>query len=153
MSNASHGTEAVVPSGDDALQKVRISFIQRATLTHGGRAEQVFLMDLGVRGVFVERGERLAVGERVEVRFRLPGNDIPVVAHCRVAWWHAPDQPLVSKRLPPGLGLEFLDVSPRDRRRIRDYLAEYLERDPRERQFQRQWPEADARERTHEDDR
>jgi hypothetical protein len=77
----------------------------------------------------------------VEVRFTLPGNAIPVSARCRVAWWHAPDAPLACKALPSGLGLEFVAIAERDRERLRELLVEHWRRDPRARQFARQWPE------------
>jgi hypothetical protein len=104
----------------------------------------LFLIDLGLRGVFVEHEHPLPLGERVEVRFRLPGNEIPIAAICRVAWWHPPELDLVSKKLPGGVGLEFLELSDLDRRRIREHLVDHCRRQPRARQFARQWPEADG---------
>jgi Tfp pilus assembly protein PilZ len=122
------------------LRKLRVSLIQRATLEWNGREEPVFTTDVGLEGVFVERQEPIPVGESVAVSFALPGNAIPVRASCRVAWWHAPGAPLVSKSLPPGLGLEFVSVSEADRARLRELLLEHWRRDPRARQFVRQWP-------------
>ena len=130
---------------DAALVRFRIPLIQRATLTVGGRDEAVFTIDLGVRGVFVERAARLPLGEEVFLTFPLPGNEIRIRARCRVAWWHAPDTPLESKALPAGLGLEFAEVSDRDRERIRRQVTEYLSRHPRHRRFHRH-PERDDEE-------
>ena len=63
-----------------------------------------------LRGVFVERAEPLPIGETVELRFRLPGNELPVATRCRVAWWRPPDMELTSKTLPSGVGLEFVEI-------------------------------------------
>src|SRR5262245_52840285 len=99
-------------TSDPVLRRIRIPLIRRAILTRAdGRAEDLFVIDLGLSGVFVERPEALPTGERVGIRFTLPGNDIPVQAACRVAWWHPPGAPLVSKSLPSGVGLEFVEVS------------------------------------------
>ena len=65
---------------DDVIEKVRVPFIQRATLTRDGAEEPLFLVDLGVEGAFAERPEPLPVGEAVGLQFRLPGNEIPL---CR----------------------------------------------------------------------
>lgn len=137
-----HGVSPGDVPPEDVLDETRISFIQRARLVHTGRPEEVFLMDLGLAGVFVERASSLPVGESVEVVFPLPGNEIPVTARGRVAWWHAPTAPLTSKSLPPGVGIEFVGLSETDRSRIREYLREHFRRSPRARQFARPWPSA-----------
>jgi len=125
-----------VPS-EPVFRQIRIPFIQRAAFVHEGRREELFLIDLALRGVFVERAEPLPTAAVVEVSFRLPGNELPVVARCRVAWWRAPELELNSKTLPAGLGLEFLDMEGEGARRIRGYLSEYLRGNPRHRRFHR----------------
>ena len=129
---------------DDAqLREVRIPFVQRTIVEHGGRREELFTFDLGMRGLFVERAEPLPRDGDVRVHFRIPGNEIPVEARCRVAWWHAPDAPLVSKRLPAGNGLEFRDLDEAVARRLRAYIVDHVQGDPRARRFQRPWPQTE----------
>jgi hypothetical protein len=122
---------------EPVFRKIRIPFIQRAILAHDGGREDVFLIDLSVRGIFVERGNPLPQGSLAEATFRLPGNELPIVARCRVAWWRAPEMTLSSKTLPAGVGLEFVDIDGEAARRIRGYLAEYLRGNPRHRRFHR----------------
>jgi len=127
-----------VPS-DPILRRIRIPLIRRAALTRAdGRGEELFVIDIGLSGVFVERSDALPSGEEVGIRFSLPGNEIPVQAACRVAWWHPPGAPLVSKSLPSGVGLEFIEVSERDRDRIRTHLLDYLRSHLGPRRFHRQ---------------
>ena len=111
-----------------SLRAVRIPFIHKAALTVDGSTEHLFLVDLGLRGAFAERTAALPLGEAVTLRFSLPGNEIPLTIGCRVAWWHAPGTPLVSKALPAGLGLEFVDCSEEDSGRLRRFLEAYLRR-------------------------
>lgn len=131
-------------SSDDAppdlvLRRIRIPLIRKATLTRAdGRDEDLFVIDLGLSGVFVEREGELPQGETVRIRFLLPGNELPIQAGCRVAWWHPPGAPLVSKSLPAGVGLEFVDLSDRDRERVRKHLLEYLRSHLGPRRFHRQ---------------
>jgi PilZ domain len=126
---------------ESILDSMRIPFVQRATLTHAdGATEQGFLVDLGLRGVFLERPSALPQGSEVEVEFLLPGNVLPVRARCRVAWWNAPAGAAASRRLPGGVGLTFVQVAEPDRERIRQHLMEHLRRDPAQRRFHRHWP-------------
>jgi len=72
---------------EPALRKIRIPFLQRGTVAIGGVREQLFVIDLGLRGVFIERAQPLEPGQEIEVWFALPGNELAVHARCRVAWW------------------------------------------------------------------
>lgn len=119
------------------FRRIRVPFIQRATVRHRGASEELFLIDLGLRGVFLERGSPLPKGDEVEVVFPLPGNERKVTALCRIAWWHPPDMVLTSKTLPSGLGLEFVECAGDGAARIRQHLTEYLLRNPRARRFNR----------------
>lgn len=123
---------------DEVIEKVRVPFIQRATLTRNGAEEPLFLVDLGVEGAFAERPEPLPVGEAVGLHFRLPGNEIPLAVGCRVAWANTRSGRLVSKSLPPGVGLWFVEMEPAARGRLRAYLSEYLRGGLR--RFHRPWP-------------
>jgi Tfp pilus assembly protein PilZ len=120
---------------------MRIPLVQRARLTHRGVSEDVFTADIGLLGVFVERAMPLAAGEEVEIRFALPGNEIPIVAQCRVAWFHAEGAHLQSKSLPAGVGLEFRRLSDADLERLRHHILEHLRKNPAGRRFSPQWPE------------
>jgi Tfp pilus assembly protein PilZ len=127
---------------EDVLRKIRVAYVQKAQLVHEKWAREVFIVDLGLIGVFIELAEPLAVGDHAELRFPLPGNDIPVVAGCRVAWWHAAGQE--PRDFPPGVGLTFVDISESDRARLRAVLLEHCRRPTRDRRFTRPWPWGDA---------
>jgi Tfp pilus assembly protein PilZ len=138
------GAEEGLPP-EDVLRRVRIPFVQRATLTQQGSSEELFIIDVGLSGIFVERPEPLSLGESVVVRFPLPGNELPVVARCRVAWAHREEASLVSKDLPNGSGLEFVEISDADRARIREHVLAHCRRPARTRRFLRHWPQAERK--------
>jgi len=137
-----HRPDDGVPA-EPVLQKLRIPFIRRATLTHQGATEAAFVIDLGLLGVFVERSEPLPKDEDIDLEMTLPGSEVPVRAGCRVAWWHEGDTPLASKSLPRGVGLSFVTLTDSDRARLRDLLEEYCRQEPSVRRFLRHWPEAE----------
>ncbi len=128
---------------EGVLQQLRIPFVRRAALVSSVRAEEVFLIDIGLTGAFIERAEALPVDELLEIRVPWPGSEIPFMARCRVAWWHPQGAPLASKSLPPGAGLQFVDMSPADRGRLRALLVDYCRQNPRVRRFLRHWPDAE----------
>src|SRR5262245_45411943 len=118
---------------EDVLRRIRIPFIRKASLVCEGRAEEVFVIDLGLSGVFVETSSPLPIAATVELTFRLPENEIPLVAQCRVSWRHGGDAPPVSTTLPAGVGLTFVSMPPSDEVRLRGYLTEYYRGQPRSR--------------------
>ena len=138
MFKAASSGSADGAASDEVLLKVRIPFVQRAALLLAQGEEPLFLVDLGSEGAFAERADPLPTGERVKLRFRLPGNEIPIAAVCRVAWANARAGRLVTKSLPPGVGLWFVEMEPAARGRLRAYLSEYLRGGLR--RFHRPWP-------------
>jgi hypothetical protein len=130
---------------ESVLRQLRIPFVRRAALVSRARSEDVFILDIGLAGAFIERAEALPVDETLEIRFPWPGSEIPFSARCRVAWWHPEGAPLSSKSLPPGAGLQFVDMSDTDRERLRALLVDYCRQNPHVRRFLRHWPEADRR--------
>lgn len=121
-----------------AVERVRIPFVQRASLTLRGVSYEAFLVDLGLEGAFVETREAMTRGAAVEVRFRLPGNHIPLACRGRVAWVHTGDA--THAGLPAGVGVQFVEMAEADRERLRDYLEDYCRRHGRARRFARPWP-------------
>jgi hypothetical protein len=128
---------------ESVLRQLRIPFVRRVTLASSSWNEDAFMIDIGLAGAFVERAESIPVDEEIEIRFPWPGSEIPFAARCRVAWWHPEGAPLSSKSLPPGAGLQFVDMSEHDRDRLRALLVDYCRQNPRVRRFLRHWPEAE----------
>jgi len=127
------------------LQQLRIPFVRRARLVSSARTEEVFLIDIGLAGAFIERAEPLPVEQPIEIQVPWPGSEIPFRARCRVAWWHPEGAPLSSKSLPPGAGLQFVEMSDADRDRLRTLLVDYCRQNPRVRRFLRHWPDAERK--------
>jgi PilZ domain len=131
---------------ESVLRQLRMLFVRRVTLVSPSRREEVFMIDIGLAGAFVEHAEPLPVDQALEIHFPWPGSEIPFSARCRVAWWHPEGGPLSSKSLPPGVGLQFVEMSEADRDRLRTLLVDfYRETPPPMRRFLRHWPEAKRR--------
>lgn len=73
-----------------------------------------FSRDLSEGGMFIETREPLREGARINVRFHLDDEGPVVVASAKVCY--------VVERL--GMGVEFLEMFPDDRARVRNYVSE-----------------------------
>lgn len=126
---------------EEVLAGLRVPLVRRAELRLRGEQQTAYLLDVGLRGVFVEWSEALPIGESVDVTFHLPGSERPVQARSRVAWRNPPGESARARRLPGGVGLEFVELAEADRRRIRALVLEHLRGDLASRRFHPAWPE------------
>lgn len=76
--------------------------------------------DLSVGGAFLRADLLLEQGEQLEIEFELPGVSRPFQVRARVAWVRRAD----TDRAAPGMGIEFLDLTPADRQALADFLEE-----------------------------
>lgn len=75
--------------------------------------------NMSVVGLFLETNKPLSPGEKLKLKFSLPGGNQPIICQGRVAWVSAPDSP-PSNTHPPGMGVEFIDLE--DECQITDFL-------------------------------
>lgn len=80
-----------------------------------------YSINISTGGVFIETRKILPEGTEVTVKFNLPNSDIIIVAKARVAWTNDPGF-LKKETLPPGMGLQFIDLSLDDVHTIRTHL-------------------------------
>jgi len=126
---------------EEVLGRLRVPLVRRAALTLRGSVYEVYTLDVGLRGVFVEWREPLEVGESVALRFHLPGSDRAIEARAAVAWWNPPGESARARRLPAGLGLRFEEIPDADMMRIRALVVEHSRGDLSARRFHPAWPE------------
>ena len=90
-----------------------------------GTEEQKLMKDYAVNistgGIFLETNNILPVDTPLFVEFLLPGKDTPIACNARVSWTNGPIE-LKKALLPPGMGLQFLDLSLEDLHAIREFL-------------------------------
>jgi len=79
--------------------------------------------DISSRGLFLRTTQVLAAGEEIVVRFTLPGVAPPFKAVGRVIWSSATETP---HGHPAGMGIQFLDLNPREQALIERYVVERL---------------------------
>ncbi len=109
--------------------QLRVPFVRRCHLeTLRGRVE-VVLCNLSVEGAYAAAEPIPLIGDVVQLRFELPGSELPVQVEAEVCWRNSAQHHKVHS-LPPGCGLRFLTLSALDQSRIEAYVRSYREPGP-----------------------
>lgn len=86
-----------------------------------------FSVNISAGGIFVATEAILTVGTELHFKFQLPVNEGHLSCLGRVAWVNHPDW-IKKPKLPVGMGIEFIDISP-DLRRQLDLFVEHQNAD------------------------
>ncbi len=86
-----------------------------------------YSVNLSTGGLFLETENPLPEEERLTLKFQLSEDEPPISCQGRVTWVNSPDSPQKTN-LPPGMGIQFLDVDLDALHQIRSFLqAQSLE--------------------------
>lgn len=80
-----------------------------------------YSINISTGGLFIETEKILPIDTDLIVKFNLPDLDIIITTRARVAWTNDPGA-LKKASLPPGMGLQFVDLSLEDLRNLRSYF-------------------------------
>ncbi len=108
----------------------RVPFVRRCRVEWGDGPRDAVCCNISADGVYIGIHPIPPVGEKVQLRFKLPGNDIPIVVEAEVCWENSGQAHKVHS-LPPGCGLRFHALPGPERERIEDLVREYREPGPR----------------------
>lgn len=78
--------------------------------------------DISSGGLFVATNQLKPVGERMCVRFTLPGQDQPIEVEAEVRWVRDPER--IRTDAPPGMGLRFLFLTNEAKHAIAGFLRQ-----------------------------
>ncbi len=84
-----------------------------------------FSANISTGGLFLETSQPLSVDTPLSLYISLPDREAPLRCSARVAWVNQPHQPL-KPSLPPGVGLQFVDLSLDDLHKLRDFLLQEI---------------------------
>jgi len=98
--------------------------LARVAIFHGPYQKQLltdYSINMSTGGVFIETSVILPEDTELTLKFNLSNSDTLIVAKARVAWTNDP-MSIKKETLPPGMGLQFLDLSLEDMHTIRVFL-------------------------------
>ena len=80
-----------------------------------------YCINISAGGMFLESRTILTVGTELIVKFKIPNCDTIIITNAKVAWTNDPGA-IKNSSLPPGMGLQFLDLSLGNLHVIRSFL-------------------------------
>lgn len=80
-----------------------------------------YSLNISTGGLFLETSEPLQEDAPLVLEFVLPDRKDPIRCRGRVAWVNSPLNP-VKPQLPPGMGIQFLDLLLADMQAIREFM-------------------------------
>jgi uncharacterized protein (TIGR02266 family) len=108
-----------VPLPHRRVQRVSINL--RFTYTARERVAQAFSRDLSSHGAFLKTDRILPLGTRLDLKFCIPGVDERVRCHAVVRGTSS------SRGEPGGIGIEFEDLTDRDRKRLEAFMDHHAD--------------------------
>ena len=103
---------------------MRIPFITPCTLAGRFGHRRGSLCNLSVLGVYMALEDMPAMGAHGRISFHLPGATEEFRADVRVCWQN-PEFPARAHALPPGCGLCFENLEPRQEELLRGLVSDY----------------------------
>ena len=104
--------------------QMRIACCEPCQIDYGEEVFQGTIWNVSVLGVYLVLHHALETGRTLSLNFRLPEDSEPVRVQGRVAWKNpASVRRGIGQRafdLPPGFGIEFIDLKAEDRLRIQE---------------------------------
>jgi len=82
---------------------------------------KAYIGDLGSEGLFIKTSKTLPVGTFLDLEFNLPEISRIMRTKSKVVWTRSEDES--TEKAPPGIGTEFIDMDPEDKRFLKDYVA------------------------------
>ena len=98
-----------------ARTRIRISF---KTASDFFRA---YIGNLSGGGLFIKTTKSLQVGTLSDLEFTLPDSNQVIRTTGKVAWARSKD--MSTEKMPPGMGIQFIDMNPEDKRLLENYIA------------------------------
>lgn len=99
-------------------------YLTRIAIFYGPYQKKIltnYSINMSTGGIYIESNLILPEDTELTVKFNLPNSDNIIIAKARVAWINDPVE-LKKESLPPGMGLQFSDLSIEALHTIRTYL-------------------------------
>ena len=86
-----------------------------------------YLADIGIGGVFIMAEKPLSVDTEFLLKLSIPDGKKDMKIHCIVSWRRKREAiSREGKRLPSGMGVKFLELTPEDRERIHKIVKDKI---------------------------
>ena len=97
--------------------KIRINFKRASDFF------RAYIGNLASGGLFIKTTQTVPAGSILNLEFNLPGSDHLIQAKGKVVWARSKEES--DERKPPGLGIQFIEMSSEDTNLLRNYIATF----------------------------
>jgi len=84
---------------------------------------RAYIANLGEGGLFIHTTKNLPVGSLLDLEFSLPDSNQAITTKGKVVWTRPQD--MSTEKMPPGMGIQFIDMNPEDKELLKNYLAKF----------------------------
>ena len=112
-------SQNLVPSPRRKEERKRVNI--RISFKKASDFYRAYMRDLADGGLFIKTTKSLPVDTLLDLEFNLPGTNKAIRTQGRVVWTRSQD--MSTERMPAGMGTEFTDMNPEDRKILERYLA------------------------------
>ena len=84
---------------------------------------RAYIANLGEGGLFIHTTKNLPVGSLLDLEFSLPDSNQAITTKGKVVWTRPQD--MSTEKMPPGMGIQFIDMNPNDNKLLKNYLAKF----------------------------
>jgi uncharacterized protein (TIGR02266 family) len=106
-----------------SLLETKVSGTIRVSFKSESDFFRAYISNLPKGGLFVKMGKVLPVDTLLNVRFSLPNSDHVIHTTGKVVWTRSKDKS--SDKIPPGMGIQFMDIDPEDEKLLKKYIESY----------------------------
>jgi uncharacterized protein (TIGR02266 family) len=104
-------------SGERVSGKISVSFKRASDFF------KAYIANLGEGGIFIHTTKDLPVGSILDLEFSLPESDQVINTKGKVMWVRPQD--MSTEKIPPGMGIQFIDMNPNDKQLLKQYVARH----------------------------
>ncbi len=111
--------ENLILSPRRSEERVRVKI--RITFKTAHDFFRAYIGDLDSGGLFIKTTKSLPAATLLDLEFNLPNTQKVIRTPGRVVWTRSQD--MSTKKMPPGMGIEFVGMNPEDRKVLKRYLS------------------------------
>jgi len=82
-----------------------------------------YIANFGQGGLFIHTTKNLPVGSLLDLEFNLPDSNQEITTKGKVMWIRPQD--MGTEKMPPGMGIQFINMNPNDSKLLKNYLAKF----------------------------
>ena len=111
-------SENLVPTPRRSEERARVRI--RISFRTAGDFFRAYISNLANGGLFIKTTKTLPVSTLLDLEFNLPNTKKVINTTGKVVWTRSQD--MSTEKTPPGIGTEFIDMDPEDKRLLKNYI-------------------------------